>query len=279
MSTYNRKTLKFIIETKKNLCIGIDPNADLLPTGYEKTIDGLKIFFSDIIEYTFDFCSAYKFNFAFFEAFGKDGWNLMDQILTIIRERMKTSQTKKILIADAKRGDILHSSKQYAKGIFEYWNFDAITVNPYMGFDSIKPFIEYPNKGTIVLCLTSNPSKVDFEFYGNPPLFLEVARKIYEWNQLYDNVSAVVGATNTLEDLKQIKQITKDIPILVPGIGEQKGSLENVLHVFEWNALINISRSLIYSAPHRNDLAQSINNFINNFYDQVQTHLQAKYFS
>lgn len=268
MSTFNARLKEKIIQSKKNLCIAIDPDMDRLPEGYPRDIHGLEEFLRDILNFTQDSCIAYKLNLAFFESLGKDGIILLEKTLHLIRR-----VEGKLIIADAKRGDIENSSRKYAEAFFRYWNFDAITLNPYMGYDSIKPFLEYRNKGNIVLCLTSNESRRDFLLYGNPPLYAKVAEKIYEWNQAFDNVMAVVGATPEKHFLQEIKTILKGIPVLVPGIGAQGGSLETVMEVFSHGALISVGRSILYASSHRQNLEKAIFKFLEDYYRVIRKHL------
>jgi orotidine-5'-phosphate decarboxylase len=265
MSTYNHKIKKIILESKKNLCVGLDPDENLIPTGYEKNIKGIYQFLIEIIEYTFESAIAYKLNLAFYESYGKEGWELIEKLQKYFRNQ----KSEKILIADAKRGDIGNTSQKYAKAFFEYFDFDAITLHPYMGEDTILPFLEYRNKGSIVLCLTSNPSNKNFEFYGNPPLYEFVANKIVEWNKKYDNVWAVVGATNELMHIKRLSEILWDIPILVPGVGAQGGDLETIMTYFKDRAIINVGRSILYASDKRADLQKKINEYINNYYKTI----------
>lgn len=260
MSTFNSKLKQLILKNNSNLCIGMDPDLNLLPNGYSKKIEDLYSFLRDVIEYTFSFAIAYKFNFAFYYSLGKDGLDILKQILKELNSM--SIKNKKILIADVKIGDIENTAKHYAKAFFELWNFDAITLNPFMGFDAIKPFLEYQDKGSIILCLTSNPSNLDFEFYGNPPLYQEIAKKIYMWNENYDNILAVVGATNKKNDLIKIKEILKEIPILVPGIGAQGGDLKVIKEIFGNNTLINIGRSILYASNNKETLKIKIEEYI-----------------
>ncbi|GIX41748.1 MAG: orotidine 5'-phosphate decarboxylase [Leptospiraceae bacterium] len=269
MSTYNRILKKIIFKSKKNLCIGLDPDKNLIPSGYKKNIEGIYNFLIDIINYTYDNAIAYKINLAFYECYGKEGWELIEKIIKYIKIKDKEINTKKILIADAKRGDIGNTSKKYAKAFFDFFDFDAITLHPYMGIDSILPFIEYQNKGSIILCLTSNPSNIDFEFYGDPPLYEIVAKKIVEWNRKYDNVMAVIGATNQEEHLEQLSKILIDIPVLVPGIGAQGGNLDIVMKYFKDRALINIGRSILYASNNIDELPLKINEYLNNYYNKI----------
>lgn len=269
MSTFNLNLKKIILETKRNLCVGLDPDIELLPQGYQKRIEGVYEFLKDIIDFTYEHSISYKLNIAFYESFGVEGWILLNNILNYFNDLFIKTNQKKILIADAKRGDIGNTSEKYAKAFFEVYNFDAITLHPYMGYDSIKPFIKYKHKGSIILCLTSNPSNVDFEFYGNPHLYEIVANKIKEWNQEYDNVMAVIGATNSEIHIERLSHILQEIPVLVPGIGSQGGDLEIVMKYFKRNAIINIGRSIMYASSERNHMQQKIIEYLVNYYNKI----------
>lgn len=259
MSTFNQIIKAKISEKKNNLCIGLDPDIKLLPNGYSKNEKGIYEFLNDMIQITYNLCIAYKFNLAFYLSLGKEGIEILEKISNKI---YSICTNEKLLILDAKVGDIENTAKHYAKAFFEHWKFDAITINPLMGIDSIRPFIEYSNKGCIVLCLTSNPSNSDFEFYGNTPLYLKIASKIYEWNQINDNVMAVVGATNDRSHLLEIKKILKDIPLLIPGIGIQGGDLKIIREIYGKDILINIGRSILYASNQREDLEIKIKEYI-----------------
>ncbi|MFN3604130.1 MAG: orotidine-5'-phosphate decarboxylase [Leptonema sp. (in: bacteria)] len=260
MSTFNLRLKQIILQKKHNICIGMDPDPNRLPKGYVKNPYGIYDFLKDVIQYTYTYTIAYKFNLAFYFSLGPPGIEILNQILKELYD--KSSTDKKILIADAKIGDIENTAKHYAYAYFEIWNFDAITLNPFMGFDAIKPFLEYSNKGCFILCLTSNPSNKDFEFYGDPPLFKKIAKKIYEWNQINDNLMAVVGATNQKSQLLEIKNILQDIPVLVPGVGAQGGDFRTIKEIFGKLALINIGRGILYSSQERDLLKIRIQEYL-----------------
>ncbi len=259
MSTFNQNLIHLIKRKKNNLCVGIDPDMDLIPEGYKKNFEGMKKYIQDIIEFTFDFCIAYKINFAFFECLGSKGLVLLEEILDFFESIFNYQQYRKILIADAKRGDIENTSRKYAKAFFEIWNFDAITIQPYMGYDSLFPFLEYKNKGTIVLLITSNPSNRDIQFYGTPPVYERIIELGKVWNQ-YDNLLYVVGATLPEEILARISFLEKKAPLLIPGIGAQKGNLDLVMKYFSERAIINISRSILYASSDKNHIRKILIN-------------------
>ena len=221
------------------LCIGLDPEIEKLPAGV-----GVYDFCKAIIEATYDLVCAYKPNIAFFEALGDEGYSTLKRVLSIIPKNVP-------IILDAKRGDIGNTARAYAKSAFEDIGADAVTVNPYMGFDSLEPFIEYKNKGVFVLCRTSNPGAADFQslIVEGKPLYQVVADKVESWNK-YGNLGLVVGATQP-DELKAIRDAHPTLPLLIPGVGAQGGSLE--LSVKYGNScdglgIINVSRQVIYAS-------------------------------
>ncbi len=226
------------------LCVGLDPDPSRLPPGV-----GLLDFNKQIIEATKDTVCAYKINLAFFEAMGDEGY----QLLKLTRDYIPADIP---VIADAKRGDIGNTSKAYAKAVFDNLGFDAITVHPYMGLDSISPFLDYTNRGIFILCRTSNPGSNDFQnlpclsIEGQVPLYKFVARKAQEWNR-YSNIGLVVGATYP-EELKEIRKTCPDMPLLIPGVGPQGGDLglavTSSINNRGEGAIINSSRQIIYAS-------------------------------
>lgn len=245
----NKQELVAQIRSKKSyLCVGLDTDAGKLPKHLQGQKDGVVIFNKAIIDATKDFCVSYKINTAFYEARGLQGWQEMAATLDYIP---KTHFT----IADAKRGDIGNTSAQYAKAFFEALPFDAITVAPYMGEDSIRPFLEYENKVTIVLGLTSNKGAADFELQqaGAGHLYEKVLATVSQWGTP-ENLMFVVGATQAAE-LTNIRKIVPQHFLLVPGVGAQGGSLEEVSRYgknAEIGLLINSSRGIIYADPSEN---------------------------
>ncbi|MFT4203843.1 MAG: orotidine-5'-phosphate decarboxylase [Chitinophagaceae bacterium] len=232
-----------IRERKSYLCVGLDTDANKLPDHLKKEKDGVLLFNKAIIDATKDFCVSYKINTAFYEARGLQGWKEMEETLHYIP---KTHFT----IADAKRGDIGNTSAQYAKTFFESLPFDSVTVAPYMGEDSIRPFLEYENKVTIVLGLTSNKGAQDFEMLpvGQQHLYEQVLSKVASWGTP-DNLMFVVGATQA-DELAHIRTIVPDHFLLVPGVGAQGGSLSDVTQYGkneEIGLLVNSSRGIIYA--------------------------------
>jgi len=234
-------------QKKSLLCIGLDIDIERIPPFLLTELDPLFYFNREIIEATHDCAAAYKLNIAFYEALGIPGWDLLERTLSIMPPNV-------MVIADAKRGDIGNSSRKYAETFFKTYPFDAITVNPYMGFDAVQPFLEYEDKGIYVLGLTSNTGALDFQYLkveNELPLYLKVAEKVVEWNFVYGNLGLVVGGTHANE-VAQIREQAPQIPFLVPGIGAQGGNLElavkNAIAHDGRGALFNASRSIIYAS-------------------------------
>jgi orotidine-5'-phosphate decarboxylase len=240
-----------IIQKKSFLCVGLDPDINKIPKFLHDFEDPIFEFNKRIIDATKDFCVSYKPNTAFYEALGAKGWESLRKTLEYIPKNIFT-------IADAKRGDIGNTSQLYAKAFFENLNADSLTIAPYMGEDSVKPFM-YPGKWVIVLGLTSNPGAADFEMQymqDGKQLFEKVLQKTCEWGTA-DNLMFVVGATRP-QMLEKVRAIAPEHFLLIPGVGAQGGSLEDV---FKYGAtsqiglLINASRSIIY-ASSGNDFAE-----------------------
>ena len=235
------------IKLKKSfLCVGLDVDLDKIPKHLHKYEDPIFEFSKAIIDSTSPFAIAYKPNLAFFESYGLKGWNSLEKIINYINSNYPEIFT----IADAKRGDIGNTSSKYARTFFETLNFDSITVNPYMGRDSIEPFLEYDNKYTILLSLTSNSGSSDFQIQldNGKPLYLSVIKKSLSWKNK-ENLMYVIGATKA-ESLKEVREIIPNSFLLVPGIGAQGGSLSDVCR-FGLNEncglIVNSSRQIIYS--------------------------------
>lgn len=230
----------------KFVCVGLDTDLDKIPKTILKEKDPIYFFNKRIIEATKDLVAAYKINFAFYEVLGSYGFELIQKTLDEIPDDI-------LVIADAKRGDIGNTSEMYAKSVYEHFNFDSITLNPYMGFDSLEPFFRYDDKLNFILGLTSNSGSADFEkieLKNGEKLFQFIIKKIVEWNSIYKNCGIVFGATNLAELSENIKNM-QDCTVLLPGVGKQGGSFEEVLKVFHLygrkNFIINLSRSIIYA--------------------------------
>ncbi|HSQ44240.1 MAG TPA: orotidine-5'-phosphate decarboxylase [Ginsengibacter sp.] len=245
-------TLQFLIQQikqkKSYLCVGLDTSIEKIPDHLQSYPDAVFEFNKQIIDATKDLCIAYKINTAFYESNGIKGWQAMEKTVNYI-------PSTHFKIADAKRGDIGNTSSQYAKAFFDVLNFDAITVAPYMGFDSVQPFLEYENKFTIVLGLTSNKGSEDFQQLktGDNYLYETVLEKVSGWGTK-ENLMFVVGATKASE-LGSIRKIIPDNFLLIPGVGAQGGSLAEVSQ-FGMNKdcglLINASRAIIYAGNGEN---------------------------
>lgn len=242
-----------IIKKESFLCVGLDADLEKIPDHLLELDDPIFEFNKQIIDATKDYCVAYKPNLAFYESLGVKGWESLQKTLEYIPSDIFT-------IADAKRGDIGNTSKMYAKTFFEYFNFDSVTVAPYMGNDSVSPFLEFSNKWVILLAATSNVGGLDFQYKkieGGKRVFEEVLEKSLEWGN-EENLMYVVGATRA-ETLSDVRAIVPDAFLLVPGVGAQGGSLEEVVKYGMNNTcglLVNSSRGIIY-AGSGNDFASA----------------------
>ncbi|MDD5311597.1 MAG: orotidine-5'-phosphate decarboxylase [Dehalococcoidia bacterium] len=242
---------KLLIAGKKNkslLCVGLDPDPQRLP------IKDVLDFNKQIIDATADLVCAYKPNLAFYEAMGVKGMQILKKTVAHMPREIP-------VIGDAKRGDIGNTAAAYAKALFDYYKFDAVTVNPYLGYDSIEPFLNYKTRGVFILCRTSNKSAVDFQDtvdnFGMK-FYESVALKAGEWNN-HDNIGLVVGATYP-DELKAIREMCPRMPLLIPGIGAQGGDLElTVKYGIDANkekAVIVAARQVLYASKDQ-DFAQA----------------------
>jgi len=241
----NRAELIQQIRTKKSfLCIGLDPDLERLPKHLLELDDPIFEFNKGIIDATKDLCVAYKPNFAFYEAAGVKGWQSLEKTAAYIGDAH-------FKLADAKRGDIGNTAKQYAKSVFEKMNFDAITLSPYMGYDSVAPFLAYENKWAILLALTSNKSSTDFQtkkLLTDDFLFEEVIQESSKWPSA-ERIMYVVGATKP-DYLEMVRRWAPNQFLLLPGIGKQGGDLELVCKLGmnkDVGLLVNVARSIIYA--------------------------------
>lgn len=237
------------IKRKKSfLCVGLDSDITKIPKHLLKAEDPIFEFNKQIIDATKDFAVSFKPNMAFYETQGVKGWISLEKTINYINETCPDIFT----IADAKRGDIGNTSKMYAKAFLETLNFDSITVAPYMGEDSVKPFMEYANKWVILLALTSNPGAADFQLNrieAEIPLYQNVLETSKTWSTA-DNLMYVVGATKA-EMLSDIRKIVPEHFLLVPGVGAQGGSLSEVAKYGmnkQCGLLVNSSRGIIYAS-------------------------------
>jgi orotidine-5'-phosphate decarboxylase len=234
--------VKTIIDRKSCLCVGLDPDMDKFPQGVSRDAEGVYRFCCDAIDATLDFAVSYKLNLAFFECLGIEGWQ-------IVSELVKKIPKSHFSLADAKRGDIGNTSKKYAEAFYDVYGFDSMTISPYMGSDSVQPFLR-EDKWAIVLGLTSNEGNKDVQMLdtSTEKVFLSTMRKVASWGH-DGNTMFVIGATNTAY-LKSIRQEFPKHFFLVPGVGAQGGSLEEVMrHASndEVGLLINSSREILYT--------------------------------
>ena len=229
------------------LCIGLDPDVKRIPGDIELSNEPFYDFLTPIIEATADLVCAYKPNIAFFEANGLKGLQELIKIMSFIR----SLPTDIPIILDAKRGDIANTARAYAHSLFDEFGADAVTVNPYMGSDSLMPFFERVERGIFVLCLTSNKGYADFENQKNvkEPLFVSVAKKCANWNS-YENIGLVVGATHP-EEAAKVRKAAPELPFLMPGIGAQGGDPAKIMKIGVTKSgmppIVNSSRSILYA--------------------------------
>lgn len=247
-----------IKRTGSFLCVGLDTDVEKIPQHLRSKKDAVLEFNRAIIDATAPYCVAYKPNSAFYECRGAEGWEKLRQTCRYIKEKYPN----KLLIIDCKRGDIGNTAKMYAKAMFEDLQADAVTIAPYMGSDSVMPFLAYEGKWVILLDLTSNPSASDFQLItdaDNTPFFINVLRRSQKWEGVSDsNMMYVVGATRA----EMLAEIRKEVPssfLLVPGVGAQGGSLEDVCRyglTADCGLLVNSSRGIIYASSGE-DFAQA----------------------
>jgi orotidine-5'-phosphate decarboxylase len=243
----NHAQLSLKIQEKQSfLCVGLDTDPQRLPAGMQANERDVLRFNREIIDATQAYAVAYKINVAFYEAMGPKGWAILQETLEYIPEGIFT-------IADAKRGDIGNTAEQYARAFFEVMNFDAITLNAYMGRDAVAPFLAFPNKWAIVLALTSNPSAADFQYRTDQqgvPLYLSMAKAAAEWGNP-DQMMLVAGANRT-DELQALRSALPQHFFLIPGVGAQGGSLSDVYASAATptgpSMLVNASRSILYAS-------------------------------
>lgn len=265
----NRSEIIDQIRQKKSyLCIGLDTDIEKIPRHLLADPDPIFAFNKAIIDATHDFCISYKINTAFYESHGAKGWESLEKTVEYIPQNI-------FKIADAKRGDIGNTSAQYAKAFFDTLKFDAVTVAPYMGADSVKPFLEYQDKWTILLALTSNCGAGDFELQktGEEFFYEKVIKTSMQWGTT-DNLMFVIGATQP-DWFTKIRDISPDHFYLVPGVGTQGGSLKEI-SVKAMNKdvglLVNVSRAVIYASSAR-DFAEQAKAAALAYQQEMQTYL------
>ncbi len=274
----NREQLFDQIKKKRSfLCIGLDTDILKIPAFLKDASDPLFAFNKEIIDATYDLCVAYKPNLAFYESQGVKGWEALEKTVNYIRQ----ADPEMFIIADAKRGDIGNTSNLYARAFFEQLDFDAVTVAPYMGEDSVKPFVAYPDKWVILLALTSNKGAFDFQFLKDEKtgdlLFESVLKTSQSWGDT-NNMMYVVGATKA-EKLEDIRAIIPDHFLLVPGVGAQGGSLEEVARYGmndHCGLLVNSSRQIIYASDGEDFAEKARNEALNVQVDMEELLLEAE---
>lgn len=258
----NREQLFELIKQKKSfLCIGLDTDINKIPSHLLSTKDPVFEFNKQIIDATFEVTAAYKPNLAFYEALGPKGWESLQKTVAYIRSKGKNN----FIIADAKRGDIGNTSEMYASTFFETMDFDAVTLAPYMGFDTVSPFLKFKNKWSVILALTSNKSASDFQYLEEKgtedKLFETVLKKSSQWGTS-DQIMYVVGATKA-EELAGIRKIVPAHFLLVPGVGAQGGSLQEVAKYGlngHCGLLVNSSRGIIYASQEKDFAVKAFEN-------------------
>ncbi|MGC3977937.1 MAG: orotidine-5'-phosphate decarboxylase [Paludibacteraceae bacterium] len=272
----NKQQLFQNIQRKKSfLCVGLDTDINKIPEYIlNNSDDPLFDFNVAIIDATADMCVAYKPNLAFYESHGLQGWDVLERTVNYIRSKYPDQ----FIIADAKRGDIGNTSQMYARAFFENMNFDAVTVAPYMGEDSVVPFLGYNEKWVIILALTSNKGAYDFQFMeqDGEKLFEKVLKTSQNWGT-DENLMYVVGATKA-EMLAGVRKIVPNHFLLVPGVGAQGGSLQEVAKYGlndECGLLVNSSRQILYASSERN-FADAARNEAHNVQREMEELLRAK---
>lgn len=244
----------------KFICVGLDTDVNKIPSFLRNEKYPTLKFNQLIIESTKDLAAAYKINFAFYEKDGLKGIEELEKTIDLIPGEV-------LSIADAKRGDIGNTSQMYANSIFDYYKFDSVTLHPYMGKDSLEPFLSYENKLNFILVLTSNPGANDFEkleLVNGRYVYQEILEHINNWNEK-KNCGIVFGATK-IEELKSNIDAFNDLTVLLPGVGAQGGNLEDVISVFKdhnkKNFLVNVSRGIIYKSSNKNFAEEARNELL-----------------
>ncbi len=281
-----RKELTALIHKKRSfLCVGLDTDIERIPDHLkEKSEDPVFEFNRQIIDATIDYAIAYKPNTSFYESRGNRGWQSLEKTIDYLKKHPKGPV---FTIADAKRGDIGNTAKHYARAFFEQMPFDAITVNPYMGHDSVQPFLDFPGKWAIVLGLTSNPGALDFQILQPqlPVLLEKMGIKTCYWKKLYEvvieqsmqwgntgNMMFVVGATQA-DQVSNIRDLVPDHFFLIPGVGAQGGKLDDIAAKAmnkDVGIIVNASRSIIYASPGA-DFDQQAGNAAKALQQQMET--------
>lgn len=266
-------TKKFQNCSKKNksyLCVGLDTDINKLPENIKNGKDSLFTFNKEIIDATKDIVCAYKPNYAFYSAHGREGLDALKKTINYIPDDIP-------VILDAKVNDIGNTAKMYAKTVFTEFEADAVTYNPYMGSDTIDPFLEYKDRGVISLCLTSNPGSKDFQYLNvdGKPLYQRVMEKLVEWkSKKSEEICAVVGATHP-DEIKLLRNIAPDMIFLIPGVGSQGGDVKKVVEnakISRQLGIINVSRKIIY-ADNGANFAEEARKAALNYKDMINSYL------
>lgn len=268
---FYQKITKRSTELKSLLCVGLDPEWEKLPASIRSSDKSLFAFCKEIVDATHDITVAYKPNIAFFERFGYKGIEQFENLI----HHITVNYPQVAIVADIKRGDLANTAKEYAKYYFKDLKVDSLTLSPYMGTDSIEPFLEYKDHAVFLLCLTSNPSSKDLQKIQSTQkryFYEEVANLSKSLNTKYQNqVGIVVGATHP-EELGKIREAFPDLVFLIPGYGAQGGNLSDIMKVSARNSLINSSRSILFNSD-KADFAEKarekvieINQEMNNLY-------------
>lgn len=271
--TFTQKLEEAVRQFQSCLCVGLDPNLARMPKTlkekYPKPEDQVYHFLKEVIDATSDHCAAYKPNLGFFEALGINGLSVFQQVIETIPD-------EKIIIADAKRGDISTTAEHYAKAYFEQFEVDAVTINPLMGFETLDPFLKYPQKGVYVLTLTSNPGADDFltQPFGKHDSMAEyIAEKISNYDEKYaTHIGLVIGATQPENIMSVIAHHPKSA-LLIPGIGAQGGSIDTLVSGLKNHPgipLINSSRSILYAGQHAENWQQAVADKASELKDALQ---------
>ena len=257
MGSFVEKLKKTSQKNQSLLCVGLDPDPSKMP------VDDVFEFNRGIIEVTKDLVCAYKPNVAFYEALGEQGHEALKRTIEFISDLAEDIP----VIGDSKRGDVEPTSRFHASAMFKFWEFDAATVNPYGGRDAVQPFLDYTDKGVFVWCRSSNRGAREFQDLIVEPQNGEQPRPLYEWVAIRastwnesGNVGLVVGATYP-EELRRVRELCPGMPILIPGVGAQLGALEasvaNGVEAPGFNAIFNVSRSILYASNRAEDFAEA----------------------
>jgi orotidine-5'-phosphate decarboxylase len=271
----NKQEIISQIKTKATfLCIGLDPDIQKIPSHLLKGKEPLFAFNKAIIDATHDLCVAYKPNLAFYESCGLEGWKAFEKTVRYIREK----DPSQFIIADAKRGDIGNTAEMYARSFYESLPIDAVTLAPYMGKDSVQPFLSYPGKWAILLALTSNRGSADFQMLEDAQgerLFEKVLRRSSDWGDEF-SMMYVVGATQG-SLLQDVRKLVPRHFLLVPGVGAQGGSLKEVARYAmndDCGLLVNASRQILYASKDE-EFAQAARQEALKLQQEMQTYLKA----